>query len=87
MEISANENAEAYFLLAQVSFFENKADSAALYLRKVIELEPMNIAANNNLINVYLQLKLKDSAVALIQKMKVKGLKPAPELIKEAGAK
>jgi len=87
LKISGNNNAEAYFLIAQACFFENKANSAVINLRKVIELDPENSVAYNNLVMLYMQMGEKDSAVALVQKMRMNGIKTSPELLRKMGVK
>ena len=81
LKISGNANSPALQLLARAYFSEKNFDSAAITLRKVVDLDPMNEAAYNNLVNVYLSLGQKDSVLVLVGKMKQKGLKPAPELL------
>jgi tetratricopeptide (TPR) repeat protein len=85
LRISGNNNPSAYFLIAQACFFENLLDSAAINLLKVIELDPADSQANNNLVLLYMQLGQKDKAVAQIQRMKANGVKTSPELLKMVG--
>lgn len=87
LKISGNNNTEAYFLIAQACFFENRPDSAVINLRKVIELDPLNSKAYNNMVMLYMQLGEKDSAFALVQKMRMNGIKTSPELLKKVGIK
>jgi len=65
---------EAYFLIAQSWFMENSYDSAAVYLKRVIELDPMNSQANNNLVFLYLKRGQLQLARTQAELMRDKGL-------------
>ncbi|MCX6306183.1 MAG: glycosyltransferase family 39 protein [Bacteroidetes bacterium] len=85
LKISGKGDAEIYSQLAKVYFFEKSYDSAVINLRKVIELEPMNTSAHNNLVIIFMKLGMKDSAVARLQQIKLKGLRVQPQLIELVG--
>ncbi len=87
LDMCGNTNADAYFLIAQSWFMENNLDSAAFNLQKVIDLDPGNTQAINNIVLVYVQLGRKDEARALIQKMRDKGQKIPQGLIDMVGLK
>ncbi len=71
---------EAWFLLAQFSFKKNQFDSAAVYLEKVIELDPLHEQANNNLARLYIEMKKIDKAILVVDAMKLKGMPVPPDV-------
>ena len=85
LAISPQGNAEAYSLIAQACFFENNLDSAEMNLLKVLELEPGNGQAGNNLLMVYIKLGQKEKAAQLVRQMRQNGLEVPPKLLNMLG--
>ena len=86
-EISHNEIPDAYFLLAQIAFTKNSLDSAATYLEKVIELNPFDPQANNNLALLYFQQGQKDKSKQVIQAMQQRGMAVGNDLLQMVNGK
>ena len=73
-EIGRTKNPDVYFLLAQLAYMKQQYDQSAIYLEKVIELEPLHPQANPNLVLVYIQLNKKEKAERMLEGMRLKGM-------------
>ena len=77
-----NQQAETrYINLAIDAAKANKLDSVTFYLEKVIRLDPANAHAAQNLAMLYFQMKKKDKAFKVIEKMKANGIEIPKELL------
>ena len=56
------------------------SDSLTFYLEKVLEFDPSNVRVAEGLVKIYLQLKQKEKALKVIEKMKANGLEVRKEL-------
>jgi len=80
--IQENHQAEIrYINLANDASKANKADSVTFYLEKVIGLNPAHAQAAHTLALLYFQLKQKDKALKVIEKMKANGLEVPKDLL------
>jgi hypothetical protein len=71
-----------YMEKAQAAVRASQPDTAAVYLLKLIAVDPMQQQAHHNLVILYLQTNQKDKAIDIINQMKAKGLTLAPEFLK-----
>jgi protein O-mannosyl-transferase len=86
-EIVHNQVPDAYFLLAQIAFTKNSFDSAALYLEKVIELNPFDPQANNNLALLYFQQGHPEKSKKVISDMQARGMAVGNDLLQMVSGK
>ncbi len=80
-EVVRNPIPDAYFLLAQIDFSNNRFDSAAMNLEKVIELDPLNPQANHNLALLYYEQGKPERSRQVIQNMQLKGMEVGNDLL------
>lgn len=69
-----------YIELANAASMAKKFDSTTYYLEKVIALDPGHKQAAENLAVLYFQLKKKDKAINVIERMKANGLEVSKDL-------
>lgn len=82
MKNQENQQVETrYINLANAAAQVNKLDSVTIYLEKVLQIDPSHAQAAHNLAIVYLQLKQKDKAVTVIERMKANGLEIPQDLL------
>ena len=74
-------------LLAQISFSKNSFDSAAVYLEKVIELNPLDPQANHNLVLLYYQHGHPEKSRQIIRDMQRKGMEVGDDLLQMVNGK
>jgi protein O-mannosyl-transferase len=86
-EIAYNPIPDAYFLLAQIAFSQNSFDSAAVNLEKVIELNPFDPQANNNLVLLYYQHGHPEKSRQVIQNMQQRGMAVGNDLLQMVNGK
>ena len=86
-ELVNNPIPDAYFLLAQIAFSNNKFDSAAVNLEKVIELNPIDPQANHNLVLLYYQHGQPEKSRQIIQNMQQKGMEVGNDLLQMVNGK
>lgn len=79
-EMEISQIPDNYFSMARVCFLRNSLDSAAWFLERTIETDPMHPQANYNLSLLYQQLGRKADAQRLVSTMQQKGLQVPPEL-------
>ncbi len=79
-ELVHTQSSDIYWGLAQISFIKNNLDKAAIYLEKLIEIDPLHPQANHNLVLLYFQLNQKEKAKKILEGMKSKGMEISPEL-------
>jgi len=70
-----------YLDKAQAALQSNQPDSAAIYLQKVITVDPLNQEAHHNLVVLYLQTNQIAKAKEVIDQMKLKKLEIAPDFL------
>ncbi|MCX6303933.1 MAG: tetratricopeptide repeat protein [Bacteroidetes bacterium] len=87
IELVHNPIPDAYFLLAQIAFSKNSFDSAAVNLEKVIELNPFDPQANNNLVLLYYQHGQPDKARQVIRNMQERGMGVGDDLLRMVNGK
>jgi hypothetical protein len=86
-ELVNNPIPDAYFLLAQIAFSNNKFDSAAVNLEKVIELNPTDPQANHNLVLLYYQQGQPEKSRQIIRNMQQKGMEVGNDLLQMVNGK
>ena len=73
-EVVHNQIPDAWFLLARIAFMREQFDSAAVYLEKVIELNPNDSQANHNLALLYFQHGKPEKSKKIIADMQARGM-------------
>ncbi len=71
---------ECDFHLARISFHKKDFPLAAERMERYLTRDPMNVAANTNLLLLYLDMGLKDDATGQARKMQERGVSIAPEI-------
>ncbi|MFZ4520898.1 MAG: tetratricopeptide repeat protein [Bacteroidales bacterium] len=87
VELKENPIPDAYFLLAQIAFSKEQFDSAAVNLEKVLELNPYDPQANNNLVLLYFQHGNPEKSRQVIRNMQERGMAVGNDLLQMVNGK